>query len=228
VAKGIENDTLMRMSEVIQQVTRANAVAALSGPSHAEEVGRDLPTTCVAASADGDMATLVQEVFTAPRFRIYTSHDIVGVEVGGSLKNVIAIAAGACDGLELGDNAKAALITRGMAEISRLGVALGADPLTFAGLSGIGDLIVTCGSRHSRNRSMGERIGKGEKVDDIVGGSLMVFEGVRTTKSAMDLSRKLDVPMPITEQVHAVLFDDADPSEAIDALMTRDPKPERV
>jgi glycerol-3-phosphate dehydrogenase (NAD(P)+) len=155
VAKGIENDSLLRMSEVIEQVAPGGPVVSLSGPSHAEEVGKDLPASVVAAGSNEDAARQVQQAFLSNNFRVYTSPDIVGVELGGSLKNVIAIAAGVCDGFELGDNAKAALITRGLAEISRLGVACGADPLTFAGLSGLGDLIVTCASRHSRNRSVG-------------------------------------------------------------------------
>jgi glycerol-3-phosphate dehydrogenase (NAD(P)+) len=162
-----------------------------------------------------------------PAFRIYTSADIVGVELGGALKNVIAVAAGACDGLGLGDNAKAALITRGLAEIARLGVTLGADPLTFAGLSGMGDLIVTCASRHSRNRNAGERIAKGVTVDDILAGP-MVAEGIRTARSARDLALLHGVEMPITFKVYEVLYERADPREAVHDLMMREPKPERV
>ena len=167
VAKGIENDTLLRMNEVIREVAGACPVVALSGPSHAEEVARDMPASVVAAGTDQDVCAAVQKVFMAQMFRVYTSPDIIGVEMGGALKNVIAIAAGVSDGLGLGDNTKAALITRGLAEITRLGVAMGADPLTFAGLSGMGDLIVTCASRHSRNRAVGERIAKGPTLAEI-------------------------------------------------------------
>lgn len=227
VAKGIENETLLRMSEIISQVSGSDLVVTLSGPSHAEEVGRGLPASVVVAGTDDNVLATVQKAFMTSHFRVYTSHDLPGVEFGGSLKNVIAIAAGVCDGLGLGDNAKAALITRGLAEITRLGVALGAEPLTFAGLSGMGDLIVTCTSRHSRNRGLGERIGRGERLDDILGGSPMVVEGVRTTKSTRDLARRTGVEMPITDQVYALLFEDADPRQAVISLMQRDAKPER-
>jgi glycerol-3-phosphate dehydrogenase (NAD(P)+) len=226
VAKGIENNTLMRMSEVITQVAGATAVITLSGPSHAEEVGGGLPASVVAAGNDTRICGAVQRAFSNDVFRVYTSPDIVGVELGGALKNVIAIAAGVCDGLGLGDNAKAALITRGLAEISRLGVALGADPLTFMGLSGMGDLIVTCDSRHSRNRAVGERIAQGVTVDEAVSSTPMVAEGVRTTRSALELARRNGVDVPITEQVHRVLFENANPAEAVTELMTRDMKPE--
>ncbi len=227
VAKGIENDTLMRMTEVIQSVAGPVPVVALSGPSHAEEVAQDKPAMIVAAGEDEAVCCSIQECFNSDTFRVYTSSDLTGVELGGALKNVIAIAAGACDGFELGDNAKAALITRGLAEIARLGSALGANPLTFAGLSGMGDLIVTCDSRHSRNRSLGERIARGETLDTILGGSPMVAEGVRTTKSAYALAQKTGIEMPITYQVYRTLFEGADPREAIAALMQREPKPER-
>lgn len=227
VAKGIENDSLMRMSEVIRQVSGDCRSVALSGPSHAEEVARDLPATVVAASSDEAACRRVQEAFHSRTLRVYTSPDIVGVELGGSLKNVIAIAAGVCDGFSLGDNAKAALITRGLAEIARLGVAMGADPLTFAGLSGMGDLIVTCESRHSRNRALGERVAKGETLDQILASSPMVAEGVRTTLSAVALARRQGIEMPIVQQVHRVLFENASAREAITALMLRDAKPER-
>jgi glycerol-3-phosphate dehydrogenase (NAD(P)+) len=226
VAKGIENDTLSRMSQVIAEVGGPGSVLTLSGPSHAEEVGRGLPATVVAAGPDNAAAEVVQQAFTNDFFRVYTSPDIVGVELGGSLKNVIAIAAGTCDGLGLGDNAKAALITRGLAEMSRLGVAMGADPMTFMGLSGMGDLIVTCESRHSRNRAVGERVASGMSVDDAVSASPMVAEGVRTTKSALALGRKYGVDVPIIEQVHRVLFEGANPKKAVSELMSRDLKPE--
>lgn len=226
VAKGIENDSLCRMSEVIEEAGGLGPVVTLSGPSHAEEVGRGLPATVVAASRDSAATSSVQRVFSNDFFRVYTSEDIVGVELGGSLKNVIAIAAGVCDGLGLGDNAKAALITRGLAEISRLGVAMGADPMTFMGLSGMGDLIVTCESRHSRNRAVGERIASGMSVDEAVAASPMVAEGVRTTRSALALGRRYGVDTPIIEQVHHVLFDGFDPRQVVGALMSRDVKPE--
>lgn len=227
VAKGIENDSLMRMSEVIRDVSGPGPVLCLSGPSHAEEVAFDLPATVVVAGEDAAACERVQEAFIGRTFRVYTSPDLVGVELGGSLKNVIAIAAGVCDGFGLGDNAKAALITRGLAEISRLGVSMGADPLTFAGLSGMGDLIVTCASRHSRNRALGERLAKGMAVDQALAASPMVAEGVRTARSAHALARRQGVEMPITEQVYAVLFEKADPRAAVDELMLREAKPER-
>ncbi|MCP4640310.1 MAG: NAD(P)-dependent glycerol-3-phosphate dehydrogenase [bacterium] len=227
VAKGIENDTLQCMHEVIHETSGDCPVTALSGPSHAEEVARDLPATLVVAGDRPDACQAVQNAFMYRTFRVYTSPDLVGVELGGALKNVIAIAAGVCDGFGLGDNAKAALITRGLAEMSRLGVAMGGDPLTFAGLSGMGDLIVTCESRHSRNRAVGEQIAAGKTLDQIAAATPMVAEGVRTTRSAVALAHKVGVEMPITERIHAVLFDNADPREAVEALMGREPKPER-
>jgi len=227
VAKGIENETLLRMDEVIHEVSGPCTVVALSGPSHAEEVGRDKPASVVVAGVDADACVTAQDAFMAKTFRVYTSPDILGVELGGSLKNVIAIAAGVCDGFELGDNAKAAIITRGLAEITRLGVALGADPLTFAGLSGMGDLIVTCASRHSRNRALGERIARGETLDQILDSSAMVAEGVRTTQSARDLAARHNVEVPITEQVYQVLYKGANPAQAVFNLMSREAKPEQ-
>lgn len=206
VAKGIENDTLLRMSEIIALQAPGSPVVALSGPSHAEEVGRGLPASLVAASADPAACRAVQQAFFCPSFRVYTSPDIIGVELGGSLKNVVAIAAGVCDGLGLGDNAKSALITRGLAEMARLGVACGANPLTFAGLSGMGDLITTCTSKHSRNRAVGEAIAQGKKLQDILDSSPMVAEGVRTTKSAHALASKMGVEMPLTAVAHQVLL----------------------
>lgn len=226
VAKGIENDTLLRMSEIITALAPGSPVVALSGPSHAEEVGRGLPASLVAASADQDACQRVQEAFFCSSFRVYTSPDIIGVELGGSLKNVVAIAAGVCDGLGLGDNAKSALITRGLAEIARLGKACGANPLTFAGLSGMGDLITTCTSRHSRNRAVGEAIAQGKRLQEILDSSPMVAEGVRTTRSAQALSKRIGVEMPLTDAVHQVLFEDLSAREAIETLMSRDPKPE--
>ncbi len=227
VAKGIENDSLKRMSEVIQEVSGPCTVVSLSGPSHAEEVGRDLPASLVAASPHEEARRAVQEVFTARTFRVYTSPDQAGVELGGSVKNVIAIAAGVCDGFGLGDNAKAALITRGLAEIARLGAAMGADPLTFAGLSGMGDLIVTCASRHSRNRAVGEQIASGKTLEEIQGATPMVAEGVRTTRSTYALAQRCGIEMPITAQVYRILFEGQPARNAIDALMMREPKPER-
>jgi len=227
VTKGIENDTLRRMSEVIAETGGKGPIAVLSGPSHAEEVGRGLPASLVAASHDEAVAAQVQKIFMTDTFRVYTSSDLVGVELGGALKNVMAIAAGVCDGLGLGDNAKAALMTRGLAEIARLGVSMGADPLTFAGLSGLGDLVVTCASRHSRNRALGERIGRGETIAGILGKMQTVAEGVRTAQSACDLAQRQGIEMPITERVRAVLFHGEEPRRAIAALMQRDAKPER-
>jgi len=226
VAKGIENETLLRMDEVIHDVSGPCPVVTLSGPSHAEEVAQELPASLVVAGEDANICERVQHAFMSDAFRVYTSPDIIGVELGGSLKNVIAIAAGVCDGFQLGDNAKAALITRGLAEITRLGVAMGAEPLTFAGLSGMGDLVVTCASRHSRNRALGESIAKGEAPDEFEQTSHMIAEGVRTTKSAVALARKYSVEMPITEQVYRVLFEGADPRQSVSALMERGPKAE--
>jgi glycerol-3-phosphate dehydrogenase (NAD(P)+) len=228
VAKGIENETLLRMSEVIEQAGSGGPIVSLSGPTHAEEVARDLPASIVAASTDEAARNAVQQAFFRDTFRVYTSPDIVGVELGGSLKNVIAIAAGACDGLEIGDNAKAALLARGLAEMTRLGVACGADPLTFAGLSGLGDLFTTCASRHSRNRRLGEQIAKGKTLEEITGASPMVAEGVRTTRSARALADKMDVDLPITNEVYEVLFNGKDVRAALLSLMTRDAKPERT
>ena len=228
VAKGIENETLLRMTEVIAEVAGRCPVAALSGPSHAEEVAADLPASVVVASSEPGVSTTVQRLFMCRSFRVYTSADVIGVELGGALKNVIAIAAGACDGFGLGDNAKAALITRGLAEISRLGVAMGADPLTFAGLSGMGDLIVTCASRHSRNRAVGERVAQNHTLQEILAASPMVAEGVRTTRSAVALAERYGVEMPITRQVHRVLFENGDPRDAVENLMLREAKPERA
>ena len=227
LTKGIEQETMLRMSEVIQAHAPANAVVALSGPSHAEEVGKDKPASLVAASRDEGAAALVQQAFRGPTMRVYTSADVVGVELGGALKNVIAIAAGASDGLELGDNAKAALITRGLAEIARLGVACGADPLTFAGLSGMGDLIATCCSGHSRNRAIGEALARGRTLDEILAGMKMVAEGVHTTKSARALARRHGVDLPIAEAVHQALFEGVAPAIALARLMMREAKPER-
>jgi len=237
VAKGIENDTLLRPTEVIQDVLKrcgfgsagrgpAPLLAALSGPNIAAELARYLPATAVAACADEGFATRVQSVFSTQWFRVYTNNDTVGVELAGATKNVIAIAAGILDGLAAGNNAKAALVTRGLVEISRLGAAMGAQPATFAGLAGLGDLITTCVSPEGRNRTVGERIGKGQKLADILATMDSVAEGVPTTRAVMQLARKYRVEMPITHAVHAVLFEGKDAIDALTELMSRDPKPE--
>ncbi len=227
-SKGIEKDTLSRISQIFIDdygVPPENFVA-LSGPSHAEEVSRKLPTAVVAASLEISTAKLIQKDFSTPEFRIYTSEDVIGTEIGGALKNVIAIAAGIIDGLKLGDNTKAALITRGIAELLRLGVACGAMPWTFSGLSGLGDLFVTCNSKHSRNRLVGELIGRGQKLSEIIASMKMVAEGVVTTESALNLGKEHKVEMPITEQVYKILFKDLDPLDAIKELLTRESKKE--
>lgn len=228
VAKGIENDTLKRMSEVIAEVLGLpiRQVASLYGPSHAEEVSREIATAVVAASPSLSTARLVRDLFATEFFRVYSNDDIVGVEVGGSLKNVVAIAAGISDGAGFGDNTKAALLTRALVEITRLGVKMGARPETFAGLSGMGDLIVTCMSRHSRNRYVGEQIGRGKRLEQVLKEMVMVAEGVKTTRSAHQLARKFGVEMPISEAVYQVLFHGKSPHQAVYELMTRDPKEE--
>ena len=229
VAKGIENGTLMRMSEVLSEELerpRAQRIASLVGPSHAEEVSRKLPTVVVAAAQEEATAVATRGLFMTDCFRVYTNTDLVGVELGVSLKNVIAIAAGICDGLGYGDNTKGALMTRGLAEMTRLGVAMGGEPSTFAGLSGMGDLITTCISTHSRNRYVGEQIASGKTLEQVLESMVMVAEGVRTTESAVALSQRHDIEMPITEQMHEVLFEDKSPRQAISELMVREPKSE--
>jgi glycerol-3-phosphate dehydrogenase (NAD(P)+) len=229
VAKGIENGTLLTMSEMLLETLPSlppENVSTLSGPSHAEEVSRMIPTAVVAASASLETAKLVQSTFMTPYFRVYASTDMRGVELGGSLKNVIAIAAGIIDGANLGDNTKAAVMTRGIAEITRVGVAMGAHVRTFSGLSGIGDLMVTCMSRHSRNRYVGIEIGKGRKLTEILSEMVMVAEGVATTQSAHDLAGRVGVEVPIISEVQRILFEDKDPLIACYDLMTRDPKGE--
>lgn len=225
VAKGIEEQTGLRMSGVYAAERGdpdLDHYAALSGPSHAEEAGRGQPTAVVAASPHAGTAREVQDAFMGPTMRVYTNHDIVGVELGGALKNIIALGTGIAEGLGFGDNAKAALMTRGLAEIVRLGVRLGADPLTFAGLAGVGDLIVTCTSMHSRNRRAGIAIGKGVSVSDAQRTVNMVVEGVRTTKAAHVLARSMGVVMPITAEMYRVLFEGLSPERAVTNLMTRD------
>ncbi len=224
--KGIEERSLLRLSQVLaQELPRKlhQSIGAISGPSHAEEVGRGVPTAIVAASHDERVARLAQEVLMCPTMRVYTSHDIIGVELGGALKNVIAIATGVADGLGFGDNTRAALMTRGLAEIARLGIAMGANPLTFAGLSGMGDLIVTCVSLHSRNRRAGIEIGRGRNLEDVLGSTRMVVEGVPTTRAAVALSQRFGVDMPVARKLHEILFSGLDPRQAVTDLMTREP-----
>ncbi|NPV11049.1 MAG: NAD(P)H-dependent glycerol-3-phosphate dehydrogenase [Ignavibacteria bacterium] len=231
VAKGIEISTLKRVSEIIKDVFPAideAQISTLSGPSHAEEVARKIPTAVVVGSKSIETARFVQNEFMNPYFRVYATTDIVGVELGGSLKNVIAIGAGICDGAGFGDNTKAAIMTRGIAEISRLGVALGAKPETFSGLSGMGDVIVTCMSKYSRNRYVGEQIGKGRKLKDILAEMEMVAEGVTTAKSVYQLSQKVNVDVPICIEVYRILYEDKDPILATTELMTRRPKEESI
>lgn len=226
VSKGVENRTLERPTQILLETLGPRSVGVLSGPSHAEEVARGLPASVVAASPDAAFAARVQRVFSGGTFRVYAADDVAGVELAAAMKNVIAIAAGACDGLGLGDNAKAALITRGNAEIARLGRALGAKAETFSGLAGIGDLITTCVSRHGRNRAVGERLGHGERIEDILKSMVQVAEGVRTAESIVDLAARHGVEMPICEQVHAMLFRGQRPRDALAALMTRPLKAE--
>ena len=227
VAKGIEEDTLLTGSQMIEDVCGEDILlAGLYGPSHAEEVARGMPTTVVATSKKAELAREVQKALMCSTFRVYTNTDVIGVELGAALKNVIAIAAGVCDGLDFGDNAKSALLTRGLAEIRRLGVAMGGRPATFAGLTGLGDLITTCISPHGRNRSVGVRIGRGETLDEILQDMEKVAEGVRTTRSACELARRYDVEMPITREVYAMLFGEKGPREAGRDLMMREPRPE--
>ncbi len=222
--KGIENDSLLTMSDILREVLPSafhDNVVCLSGPSFAREVAEKLPTAVTVASKDQKAAETVRDLFTTPFFRVYTSTDVVGVELGGALKNVIAIGAGISDGLGLGHNTRAALITRGLAEITRLGLKMGANPLTFSGLAGIGDLLLTCTADLSRNRSVGLSLGQGRSLSDILTEMRMVAEGISTTKSAYHLSRKLNVEMPITGQIYYVLYEDRSPQEAVKELMDR-------
>ncbi len=226
VAKGVEEDTLFTMSEVISSELPTADVAVLSGPSHAEEVGKGMPTTIVVGAKTRETAEYIQQSFTSPVFRVYTSPDIKGIELGAALKNVIALAAGIADGLGYGDNTKAALITRGIAEITRLGTKMGCKAETFSGLSGIGDLIVTCASMHSRNRRAGILLGKGMQLDEVIKEVKMVVEGVYSAKAALKLSREYDVDMPIIEQINMVLFEGKSAAEAVKDLMLRDSRVE--
>ena len=226
VIKGIENKTLMRGSEILRDVFGDPPIALLMGPSHAEEVARKLPTTVVVTSEDIKMATEIQEIFITEHFRVYTNSDVIGVEIGTSVKNVIAIAAGICDGLGFGDNSKAALITRGLAEIMRLGVAMGGQRETYSGLAGLGDLITTCVSPYGRNRRVGELIAKGKKLSQVLEEMDQIAEGILTTKSVCELAKKYNVEMPITNEIFNVLFQDKDPMKAVKELMLREPKSE--
>lgn len=219
-AKGMEEGSHLRLSEVLTAELPQNRIAVLSGPSHAEEVGRNMPTTVVAASDIGT-AEAVQVLMMTPEFRVYTNPDMIGVELGGALKNVIAVCTGVAEGLGFGDNTKAALMTRGLTEIVRLGVALGGQPLTFSGLSGVGDLIVTCTSKHSRNRRAGVALGQGKTLETVLKEVGMVVEGVKATRIAYFLSIKKKISMPITEQAYKVLFEGADPQAAVTNLMMR-------
>lgn len=226
VAKGIEEGTLMTLSQILKEEIKNAKVAVLCGPSHAEEVGIGLPTTLVAGAEKKEIAEFVQTVFMNERLRVYTSPDVLGMELGASLKNVIALAAGMADGLGYGDNTKAALITRGIAEISKLACKMGANPKTLNGLTGIGDLIVTCASKHSRNRKAGMLIGQGYTMEEAMKEVKMIVEGVYSTKAAIELGKKYDVSMPIIEQVNAVLFENKPAKEAVMDLMLRDKKVE--
>lgn len=225
VAKGFDPKTEHRMTEIVEEILPHRSVSALSGPSHAEEVARGIPTAVVLASTS-DSGRSLQSLFANRRFRVYTASDVKGVEIGGALKNVIAIAVGTSDGIGFGDNTRAALITRGLAEITRLGIAMGAEATTFAGLSGMGDLIVTCASRLSRNRSVGERIGRGENPADIIAGMKQVAEGVTNSIAVRDLGRKYGIATPISDEVCAVVHEGKDPHAAVESLLSRAFRPE--
>ncbi|MFI3211189.1 MAG: NAD(P)H-dependent glycerol-3-phosphate dehydrogenase, partial [Peptostreptococcaceae bacterium] len=228
VSKGLEESSGLRLSQVVKEVLPNNKFVSLSGPSHAEEVAVNMPTTLVSASTDLESARYIQDLFMTPSLRIYTNDDLVGVELGGALKNIIAFAAGVCDGIGLGDNSKAALITRGIREITRLGVAMGAKESTFSGLSGIGDLIVTCTSMHSRNRRAGMLIGQGKSLDETLDEIKMVVEGIVATKAAYKVSKELNVEMPITEAIYKGLYENENPKKIIDNLMNREKREEII
>lgn len=225
VAKGFFPGSLQRLSEVIAEVYPDHPILTLSGPSHAEEAARDLPTTVALAGSDLDLLQKVQDVFMSRTFRVYPNTDQIGVEVGGAMKNIIALGSGVLDGLKMGDNAKAALMTRGLAEMKRLGVAMGAKAETFSGLAGVGDMIVTCTSIHSRNYRAGKQIGEGKPWREILAETEMVVEGVYATETTYKLARKYNVELPITEQIYKMLYEDITPQEAMTALLTRDKKP---
>lgn len=225
--KGLEISTMKRISEVIgEYLPQETKVGVISGPSHAEEVSRKIPTAIVAAAQDEKIAKFIQDIFFTPSLRVYTNTDLVGVELGGALKNIIAIAAGISDGLELGDNTKAALITRGLVEIIQIGRILGAREPTFLGLSGLGDLVVTCTSGYSRNRYLGEMIGKGSSLQEVLSSMVMVAEGVSTTKATKELAKKVNIELPITNEVYKVLFESKSPKQAVSDLMLRSAKAE--
>lgn len=226
VAKGLEEDTLETMTDIIEEELKGKKtqVAVLSGPSHAEEVGKGIPTTCVVSAHNKELTLYLQNIFMNPSFRVYTSPDMLGIEIGGALKNVIALAAGIADGLNYGDNTKAALITRGIKEIASLGVAMGGEQSTFYGLTGLGDLIVTCASMHSRNRRAGILLGQGKTLDEAIKEVNMVVEGVYSARSALMAAKKYNIEIPIIEQVNAVLFENKNAAEAVNELMIRDKK----
>ena len=228
LAKGIENNTLMTMSQVIHAESglKEDQIVSLYGPSHAEEVVRKLPTTLVAGCVERNTSTLIQELMSSEYLRIYRNNDILGVEIGGSLKNIMAIAAGVCDGIGYGDNSKAAILTRGIKEMTKLGLKMGANESTFSGLSGIGDLIVTALSKHSRNRFVGEKIGRGKSLDNVTENMKMVAEGVNTCKAIPDLVDKYEIEMPISQSIHDILFNKKDPLKVVKELMTRKLGPE--
>lgn len=227
VAKGLDRETRHRMTQVAEEVLGVGPIAALSGPSHAEEVARGVPSAVTIACREHARAVALQHAFNNETFRVYTSDDVIGAEIGGAMKNVLAVAAGISDGIGFGDNTKAALITRGLAEMTRIGMALDAHAATFSGLSGIGDLIVTCTSKLSRNRGVGERLGLGETLDQIMGSMEQVAEGVWTCSTARELARELGVDAPITEEVYAVVHEGKDPRKAVQSLLDRDPRAER-
>jgi glycerol-3-phosphate dehydrogenase (NAD(P)+) len=226
LTKGIEVQTLLRPCQIIRQMLPGRPVAVLSGPSHAEEVARRIPTSVVVSASSDGLRRRLQRAFNTPRFRVYRNSDTVGVELGGALKNIIALAAGVCDGLGFGDNTKAALVTRGIAEMTRLATRLGARRATFSGLAGIGDLITTAFSAHGRNRAVGEQLGRGRTLQQVLEATEKVAEGVLTTKAAMTLARRTRVDMPISREMHEVLFRDKDPAEALESLMSRAAKNE--
>jgi glycerol-3-phosphate dehydrogenase (NAD(P)+) len=228
LSKGLEIDTFQRPSEIIQQVVGTQRLAVLSGPSHAEEVSRGLPASVVCASHDLDLARYAQQHLSGERFRVYTNLDIVGVEIAGAIKNILGIAAGICDGLGLGDNAKSALLTRGLVEMARFGVTQGGSHQTFFGLAGLGDIITTCVSRHGRNRLVGERLARGEKLAAILASMAMVAEGVYTTRSVHEKALRMGLVMPITTEVYRVLYEDKDPKLAVRDLMQREPTSEGI
>jgi glycerol-3-phosphate dehydrogenase (NAD(P)+) len=227
LVKGLENHTFRRPTEIALEVLGPRSVAVLSGPSHAEEVARGLPTTLVAASEDLPLARSIQQAFSTERFRVYTNLDLVGVELAAALKNVIGIAAGINDGLGFGDNSKSALLTRGLAEMARFGVALGARADTFWGLAGMGDLITTCISKHGRNRAIGERLARGERLSDIQASTAMVAEGVFTARSVYEKSQRMGLPMPISTEVYRVLYEQKNPRAAVNDLMLRELRSEQ-